>query len=280
MKPIWIVEDHEMDDVPLRLSKEITLQGYECILIKDKMFISENKRLQQLKENDCVVVQSTLNLAKDLLKTESFIPNAWLNLPEYKCSYYYTYLGKYLFNNDYTILPRTEVLRKINDLNKMFGKNNSIFIRPDSGFKSFTAKVFTSKMFQVDWEWVECFTKPDDLLVVSSPKIIKAEWRFIVSNRKIITGSLYKLNDQSVCKCEWPEEVYNLVQEIANVGYNPDPVYSIDICQDDNDKYWLLEVGSFSCCGLYACDLKSIVSEVSNVAVKEWNDYFIGGLNG
>jgi hypothetical protein len=34
-----------------------------------------------------------------------------------------------------------------------------------------------------------------------------------------------------------------------------------------------MEIGCFSCAGLYECDKDVIIEEVSRVAIKEWQEY-------
>ena len=63
-----------------------------------------------------------------------------------------------------------------------------------------------------------------------------------------------------------------LAKEIASV-YHPEPVFVVDICQDADDKYALMEIGSFSVAGLYACETEPIVRVASKLAVKEFEEY-------
>jgi hypothetical protein len=46
-------------------------------------------------------------------------------------------------------------------------------------------------------------------------------------------------------------------------------VYTIDICESEGELY-VLELGSFSCAGEYACDLSAIVEFGAKAA---WFDY-------
>jgi hypothetical protein len=202
------------------------------------------------------------------MRQKQWIPGPWLNLERYKGTTYYAYLGKYLFNDDYIMLPRAEFYRTREKWFKLYAKENCIFIRPSSGFKTFTGKVFTLEHFDKDWEWVEDFTEPEDIIVITSPKNIKAEWRFISADRKIISGSMYRLNGASKYRREWPDEAIALANEVAQV-YEADPMSAIDICQGADDKFYLLEIGSFSCAGIYSCDVEPIVREASRIAEME-----------
>jgi hypothetical protein len=140
-------------------------------------------------------------------------------------------------------MPRDEVERHLDQLNNWLGKENCLFIRPDSALKPFTAKVFSTDLFEKDWEWVKEFTEPESLIVVSSPKNILGEWRFVVSGTEVVTGSQYQLNKKFDMAPTYPEEAKILAQEIAKI-YQPDPMFVMDIClgADQNITFWKLEL--------------------------------------
>jgi len=54
--------------------------------------------------------------------------------------------------------------------------------------------------------------------------------------------------------------------------YSPDRAWCVDVCRTRAGNYYLLEIGCFSCAGLYECDLSAVVSEVSRVSLKEWEN--------
>jgi len=70
----------------------------------------------------------------------------------------------------------------------------------------------------------------------------------------------------------YPPEALALAQEVAQ-HYNPNTAWIIDICQTKAGEYKLMEVGCFSCCGLYKCNRDIIVAAVSKAAAQEWESY-------
>ena len=56
-------------------------------------------------------------------------------------------------------------------------------------------------------------------------------------------------------------------------AYEPDTAWVIDIAMTKDMKCHLIELNSFSCSGLYACDLEPIVRCVSDAAQKEFDSY-------
>ena len=110
------------------------------------------------------------------------------------------------------------------------------------------------------------------LAIISSPKKIKKEWRIIIADKKPIASSLYMENDQFNAKGGCDREAWELAEIIAQELWQPEMCYSIDICKMNND-YYLLELNSYSSCGLYSCDCEAIVRGVSEAALKEWEEY-------
>lgn len=279
MKPKWLIEDFGADNKFDLLAEETKKRGFDTVFVRYIPF--EIGSYNKFEPNDCVVVQSSLNLARQLMREKRWIPGPWLNSNAFECSTYYAYLGKHHINNKYTLLPRAEVPRFLPTLRRQFSENGDLFIRPSSGQKTFTGKVFLEKHWDKNWEWVEEYTEPESLIIISSPKVIDREWRFIVADGEIITGSLYKERIGSLFTSKYREvddandikDALALVKakEVAAEGYHPDPMFVIDICESNN-KMYLLEIGSFSCAGLYDCNITKVVDAASQIAVREWED--------
>ncbi len=84
---------------------------------------------------------------------------------------------------------------------------------------------------------------------------------------------MYQLNGASKYKREWPDEAIALANKVAQ-EYEADPMFTIDICQGIDNKFYLLEIGSFSCAGIYSCDVKPIVQEASRIAEIEHTIFY------
>jgi len=110
MKPKWIIEDFEADNKFDLLAEEVKRQGMEVEIIRYIPLKSGN--YDKYADNLCVIVQASLNLARQLQRQKSWIPGPWLNSDSYECTNFYPYYGKYLMNEDYIMLPRAEVKRR------------------------------------------------------------------------------------------------------------------------------------------------------------------------
>ena len=171
------------------------------------------------------------------------------------------------------ILPRAEVARRMNWLLKdCFGPYEQLFMRPNSGLKTFNAGLFPDLNWASAWKWVVDNTEPESLVIVSTPKTIKGEWRFVCMKDTVLTGSQYNINGEFCIAPGYPEAAGILAKEISGV-YQPDPIFVVDICQDADDKFYLMEIGSFSVAGLYGSEMEPIVRAASELAVKEWVEY-------
>lgn len=265
----WIVEDFNEDTGFDSLAKEIMNQGMDCQIINTKDNIKVD--LGRYSKDDCIMVQSSFEFADGISKVKDFLPFRFFTPKNYKCTSYYKYYGDFLFNSDYVLMTRSEVKRNIDFLVRILGEKETgrIFIRPDSGMKSFTGMVFINRkdLFEYDWNMVEYNTFDNDILVISSPKKIANEYRFVVVNGVVITGSLYRSDYDTVFQTinEDDFELFNFAQKMANL-YQPDLTYTLDIVRTENNDYKLIEINSFSHAGLYKCDMAKIVKEVSKLA--------------
>lgn len=231
--------------------------------------------IKVFKDEDCVVFYGSLQFAKIIKREAKWIPGVYCNLPKFECLYYYPRFGQHLLNSEYLMLPLGELKRHEKWIFDNVIANDKVFIRPSSGSKSFTGKVVKNSEWDKVLRELKFHNDPETLVIVASPANITHEWRIVVADNKVITASLYKENDKMVRSNKVPIEVLNYAQGVLDsVKYNPDFVWTLDICKAE-DNFKVLEVGSFSCAGLYACDPELIINAVNHVALKEYDSYKI-----
>jgi len=274
MKPKWIIENYEHDSSLTPLIEEIKKQGMDLEIIKYKPW--ESGTFNQYHNTDCVIFYGTLNLGRQLQKQKGWIPGVYCNFQNLCCVSYFSYWGEYLFNSDYIMLPMMEVLRRQDYVYNMFGIEDVIFIRPNSGAKPFTGQTLPKETIEKEFKLFSNYAgKPLDeiIVVISSPKVIDKEWRCVIIDKKVVAYSQYKKNDKLDIENSIDSEALCLAGKIAKEEWQPDKIYTLDICKS-GDKYALLEINSFSCSGLYEADPKPIVKEISRAAVEEWKDFY------
>ena len=202
----------------------------------------------------------SLDLGRDLRQYSSCII---FNTPLfYRCTYYYPQFEKYLLNKNYTFTTFSDFqIHKEYYINK-FGKDGAAFIKPDSGEKIFTGMVVILKLFDKDIEFINRYSDvPDDTqIVVSEPQNIKKEYRFLVNQGTVITGSQYKEKSFHKEREILPdEETFKFAQKVVNdIKYEADPLWVVDIAETENELK-VLEIGCFSSCGLYSCNVNILV---------------------
>ena len=155
--------------------------------------------------------------------------------------------------------------------------DNCTYCRPDSGLKPFGGMVLELWRggLERQWAWVENFTQPSDFILVSNPKTIQEEYRFICAEgREIVAASKYKSRYVLDVSIAVPEAARIKCQEILDTGFCPDPMFVLDLCKGADNNYYLLEVNAFSTAGLYDCDLKAVVAKASEIAWKKNQEYW------
>lgn len=280
MKVTWILQNGVFDENLLKLKLSLKEQGHKCVEVKyipfnDKQYISDD-----LGSDGPVLFYGSLNLAKLIMRDlhSNALPGIFCNLNNMKCTSYYPYFGKWLINHDYTMLPFGEIDRLRPKLFDRFGVNEDIFIRPDSGFKTFSGSLLNQH------ESLNHFLAghtvfSNEIVVVSSPKQIIQEWRLVVCGEKIVASSQYHKNGLLDVDNNVPKTVLQIGQSILDsTDYRPEKCFVMDIGKTINGGIGLVEINSFSCSGFYACDIDSIVKEASEQAIQYWEDMNCVGM--
>jgi hypothetical protein len=127
---------------------------------------------------------------------------------------------------------------------------------------------------------------------VSNAKNIKKEWRFVIVNNTVISGSLYRdwtispellyhnsttrdiilKNSKSIIEYCTDDKAFKYANKIAKM-YNPDNAWTLDVTLTENNEYKVIELGCFSCAGMYGNNLTKIVEKISEDAENEWRNY-------
>jgi hypothetical protein len=232
-------------------------------------------------EGDCVVFHGSILGARTIRNALNFCyPVAWFNEEHYKCSWYYPSMGELLFNKDYLEINFLGLINDKWDIYRKYGKEAKIFVRPNDGDKMFTGQL-------VDLEEFNNFTSlhnhsglySGSMLIVSTPKEINGEWRFIVTIPEqgmpnIVAASTYMYQGMRTIIPSAPTGANALCRKVLEIGRHPAPVYCIDVCEDKEGKFHLLEINSFSASGLYDCNKYAIVRDVSKAALEDHKNYY------
>ena len=268
MKTHWVIENFVKEPSFKGLTAAVKELGYPLTEINGDY----SRDVVGGISNQCVILNGSIKMVK-LVKAElvNCHPVTYCSFEKYKCTAYYSHFGPYLFNDKYCLMSLKELVRQKYDVWGHYGKDCLIFIRPDSGEKTFQAGLLDI----IDLARLHDSNKDceHDLVLVSTPKTIKWEGRFVVSkDKEIIASSTYRFQGNVTLIPSVPEDATKFCKKLLNtVDYYPDSVFCYDLCQDGDEEYYLLELTSFSSAGLYATNKIEIVKRVSEIAEREYS---------
>ena len=204
----------------------------------------------------------TWNTLNDLRKRGISYPKpfVWCDWELFNCNTYYNKLNNFILQED-------AIFHKLDDIERdwLYKNSTDLFFRPNDNEKSFTGIVIGKNRFE-SWrtQLYEIYNvKPDLLVVSSSVRKIYSEWRMIIVNGKVVTGSLYKHDWGLNIQPGYPQEVAEFAETVAK-QWSPHPVYVLDVGATDNG-YKVVEIGPFNYAGLYACDARKIVNAINDL---------------
>lgn len=212
------------------------------------------------------VVHGTIEFCKLFEKHvgKNYCPGLYFNKNVKHWSKFAAYLGSDLLNSDYVILPFAEAKRR-------HIAQEVTFIKPESGLKEFTGQVVN---YVEDFDKMSPYHKidPDTLCVVSPAKDIKAEFRYVIADKKVITGSEYRWDNKLDVRTDTHPLCDAMARKVAEADWQADSVYVCDVALLGPERYptaKVVELNAFSSSGLYACDTRKIVEAVSKAAYNE-----------
>ncbi len=271
----WLLEKYifDRDD---ELVAEIQRQGHQLKVI-DYLKFTPHKTTNYFAPDDCVLFRGSLNLGREILRTCPWTPGAYMDEKALNCLNYYTYLGQYLLNQKYMIMPLAELVRQKWDVFDYLEVGESVFIRPVSTMKTFHAGVFDIEFKYADLDSLTRYlaAEPTTVVLVAAPKPIVREWRFFMYKDQIITGSQYMFFDNEEHRRVEESATFltSYVEEVMEkVNWYPEKLWSLDVCETKNQVLHVLEIGSFSCAGEYACDLSKYVEYGAIAAMEDWRE--------
>lgn len=272
MRAKWIIENFTDSEDYRDLIKAVRDSGRDCFVIGRHNHFDFDP--SGYKEGDCIIAQGSIQMTKNIASRlpHGCFPVAYNSWEKYLCSSFYPHYKDLLFNDIHEFTTVKNFKENKFHYYEKFGREALIFIRPDTGEKSFSGQLLDLQDFDRFWEnAVQCNAKDDDAIIVSTPKTINGEWRFVVTKKKeIVAQSTYQYQGKKTLIPSAPAGATELCKKILEVGHFPDSIFCVDICQDADGNFWLLELTSFSSAGLYAADKNSIVKAVSEIAEEEY----------
>jgi hypothetical protein len=274
MKVKWIIENFTNSEDYNDLIQAIKDSERYCFVIGRNNHFDFDPR--GFEENDCVIVQGSIQMTKNIRDRlpKGCFPISYTSWENYLCSSYYPKFKQFLFNDLNEITTLANLKANKFDYYRKFGRECLMFIRPDSGEKTFQAQLIDIQDFDKFWEnGIACSATDNDLVVVSTPKKINGEYRVVCSKYnggEIIAGSTYQYQGQRTLIPSIPSKATEKCKEILATGNYPDSIFCVDLAEDADGNCWLLELTSFSSAGLYATNKVAIVNRVNEIVEMEY----------
>lgn len=281
----WIVDQYMLDLAAERgcgsIADAVLRAGMEVHVATSDGHMSREMALPAWNER-CVVLYGSFRFVRRVerqLKASgghALLPGAFARVENLSYSAFGAHLGDVLLNDDFVILPFGEFRRR-----RLRDWGGRCFLRPDAVTKSFPGMVVAEADFDHEMNSLEKLqhVMPEDLVVASSGRNILRETRFVVVDGEVVSGSTYGWNGSGDIGLPIDEASAALARNVACRTWQPDRAYTCDVALIEHEgdlKARLIELNSFSCAGLYGCDLDKVVAAVSDAAVDEWNQ--CGGL--
>lgn len=218
--------------------------------------------------NDCVITHGTVQFCRQIDKHYGSVwcPGTYFNKNVKSFSLFASHFGDLMLNSDFYLIPYAEFVRR------RLKQNQSVFIKPDSGMKEFAGKTIHYDNFDSEINSMNQIeiVNPESLCVVAEVKQIDAEFRYIIVNNEVVTGSEYRWDNILDVRRDTLPICDELANYVAKMDWQADTVYVCDIALSKKEAK-IIELNAFSSSGLYACDTYKIVNAVTNAALKEYN---------
>lgn len=267
-KIVWVVDEYLLDNHIFyeRIPQTIRDLGYKLHLTKYVPFgDTKDQDYGHFSSTDIVILYGTHGFVSKAPKY--YFPGAYgLQGECNNWSYYTQFLyNQDLLNSDWIMTTWNEFQNNTEKFRPWF-VNDHVFIRPNSGFKTFAGFVHdVNDPLFLSGHMQTTSVMPETLIVLSKPKKIQGEFRFVIVNKNVIAGSEYRWDNKLDIRADYPLECFELAQKVAKSGWQLDDVYVCDVAATESGPK-IVELNSFACAGWYACDQKKIIDAVSKLA--------------
>jgi hypothetical protein len=259
----WLLEPETFQEDEQPLMEALFRCGVRYTSVK---FGTPYKDYISVMGNEPTVFHGSLQFGKLIQETPLHSVKVFCTLPKYECVYYYPRIKGYLLNFEYIMLPFGDLSHRKHWLFDKLNRKGSLFVRPSSGYKTFTGLVISDSEWEMELKFLQCQVNPEELVVVAPAQEVIREWRTVVVQNQVITAGQYRECGENVRIREVPEKVLHFAQEVVDFsGYTPDKAWTLDVCENSFGALNVVEANSFSCAGLYACDYEAIVRAINSI---------------
>ncbi len=283
MNPTWIIEpgiqswDNDYSIVDYLKAQSIPYHEIKYIPF------SQPGDIALPKIDGPVIFRGSLNFANYLLRSSEYYPLLFEDLKTFDCNNYYpmfTDITRYgsptlLLNNKFLMMPIGILLAQKQFISKTLfplrDEDPKIFIRPNSGQKTFAGQVVSLNEFENFVKFIQenlgCTS--NELVLVSKYCEIKTEYRAIIIDHKIISVSEYSPTKKIV---DLTDNTYlaGWIEDLL-LDFTGPVAYTLDIAEEADNQFSIIEINSLNCAGWYDNNVPAVVEASNQLAIKQWN---------
>lgn len=168
------------------------------------------------------------------------------------------------------LLNGDAIQNKVKNIKEFFPEYwNKIFVRPTEDTKSFAGQVLSIEDFH---RLIKNIMNNTDRnldaetdIIISKVKPIHSEYRLFIVDKKVITGSLYKLGDTVTTSEKIPLEVIEYAYKMLEI-WNPDMAFVLDIAITE-EGLKIIEINNINSSGFYKSDISLIVDAINKIEI-------------
>lgn len=147
---------------------------------------------------------------------------------------------------------------------------NKIFVRPTEDTKSFAGQVLSiedfNRLIKNIMNNTDRNLDTETDIIISKVKPIHSEYRLFIVDKKVVTGSLYKLGDLVITSEIVPLEVIEYAYKMLDI-WNPDKAFVLDIAITEDEGLKIIEINNINSSGFYKADISLIVEAINNIII-------------
>ena len=265
----WLIEDGIFPEY-----QEELLKLTNGRVIRRGMFHTDTLGLDQ--DDNSIFFYGSIDTAF-ALQRNGFGWQTWIDNRNFECRKWLSVFHHRCLNYAGYFIPYRLLEQHVKHMEGQCG-DGTAFIRPDSGTKTFTGhKIHFSEVSRLG----EDFTLFDDDMIFVAPALKTGlEYRFVIQSSldgeaRVVACSQYMHEGEECVSNNVPNSARLFVQEMLKVAeekqYIPAPMWTMDV-DVTGDIPSVIEVNSFSCAGLYHCNLEEVVKAVDE-SMAEWVVY-------
>jgi hypothetical protein len=202
-----------------------------------------------------------------------FTPGALGMSNNLDCNVYYNYIPReWLLNGKNIVTTFGQFYRNPNYFYQLLN-TEELFIRPMSGFKTFTG--FVANIDEISYELNASMqltsVTPETYIMLAVVKQINSEFRFLIVNGEVVDGSMYRLANKRNIQNTYPEGAFKLAHHMSQLPWQPDAAYTCDVASTPNG-FLIIELNSFACAGMYGMNKSKVIDAINQQALREWSN--------